>query len=388
MIVQPVTDRMLVEVLRAAHHEKQTVLVHGNKTKLDWLLDAGPPIDTTIDLSTLSGIIAHDHGDMTATVQAGIPLATLQDAVQQRGQRLAIDPPLGPGRAATVGGIFSTDDAGPGRMAYGSLRELCIGASYALVDGTTAKSGSKVIKNVAGFDLCKLFCGARGTLAIITELTVRLHPRPAAERTLQAHLPLSAAAPAAIALGDAIAADAITYAGLDPGSLRVRITGAKSLVHEQTALARDLLEKAGGQNIDVFDEDDSRAAWAQATEQRRAEPGESLLALSVPREQAAPLMASIAEGLPSAPITTIVADIALGAILVRLDANRALDHVDAVTHLRKLARDHRGHARLRTSACTADPFGPLPGGLSVMRRIKSALDPNGRLAPARYLTNP
>ncbi|MEL7369316.1 MAG: FAD-binding oxidoreductase [Myxococcota bacterium] len=391
--VRPVTDRMLIEALRAAHNDEQTVLVHGGQTKLDWLLDRGPAIDTTIDLSALSGVMTHDHGDMTATVQAGTPLAVFQAAVGQRGQRLAIDPPLGPDRAATIGGIFSTDDAGPGRIAYGSLRELCIGATFALVDGTTAKSGSKVIKNVAGYDLCKLFCGARGTLAVITELTVRLHPHPAAESTVRAAMPLPAAAHAAMTLDDSVMADAITYAGLDEGTLWIRVTGAKGLVSTQSQIIREHLKKAGGEHIDIIEATDSQVAWAQATEARRAEPGESLVAVFVVREQMPAMAEAVADWLPTVPVTTLVSDVAHGAMLVRLNKTAdAADHAAAVEGLRHLARAHRGHARLRTATRglieAVDPFGPLPSGTAIMGRIKSALDPSGRLAPARYLTNP
>ena len=115
-------------------------------------------------------------GDMTVTVGAGVTMAQLQSALAEHGQRLALDG-LWPGRA-TVGGVIATNDSGALRVRYGGVRDLIIGITVVLGDGTIATSGGKVVKNVAGYDLPKLMTGAHGTLGIITRAVFRLHPLP------------------------------------------------------------------------------------------------------------------------------------------------------------------------------------------------------------------
>ena len=114
-----------------------------------------------------------------------MPLAEAQAAFAQAGQMLAIDPPLGAGDAATIGGVMATTDSGPLRHRYGGMRDLIVGITVVLSDGTVAQSGGKVIKNVAGYDLAKLFTGSFGTLGLIAQVSVRLHPAPAAHRHAQ-----------------------------------------------------------------------------------------------------------------------------------------------------------------------------------------------------------
>ncbi len=127
-------------------------------------------------------ILEHAWADLTVTVEAGCTISKLQNALAQHGQRLAIDP-LWPDRT-TIGGLISTNDSGSLRLRFGSVRDLIIGVTLALADGTLASSGGKVVKNVAGYDLPKLVSGALGTLGIITRAVFRLHPLPQNRRTL------------------------------------------------------------------------------------------------------------------------------------------------------------------------------------------------------------
>jgi glycolate oxidase FAD binding subunit len=154
-----------------------TVRVRGAGTKLAWA--RGEP---GVELSTtgLDEIVEHNEGDLTAVLQAGVPLARAQQRFAEAGQMLALDPPDG---GATIGGVVATNDSGPLRARYGGIRDLVVGMRVALADGTVAKSGGKVIKNVAGYDLAKLFVGSFGRLGAILEVSVRLHPLPPATAT-------------------------------------------------------------------------------------------------------------------------------------------------------------------------------------------------------------
>ena len=134
------------------------------------------------DTRRLNRILEHNEGDFTAVLEAGVPLVEAQAAFAAAGQMLALDPPLGEGDAATIGGVIAANDSGPLRHRYGGVRDLVVGITVVLSDGTIAKSGGKVIKNVAGYDLAKLFAGSFGTLGLIARVAVRLHPAPAAHR--------------------------------------------------------------------------------------------------------------------------------------------------------------------------------------------------------------
>jgi len=174
-VVEPGTERELSSALRLTNDANLAVIPRGGGTKNDW---GNPPARADLILSTarLNKIIEHAWADLTLTVEAGCTVATLQAALAQHGQRLALDP-LWPGKA-TVGGVLSTNDSGALRLRFGALRDLIIGVTLALPDGTLASSGGKVVKNVAGYDLPKLATGALGTLGVITRAVFRLHPLP------------------------------------------------------------------------------------------------------------------------------------------------------------------------------------------------------------------
>ena len=180
-IVEPGDEQELAAVLKLANDEGLAVIPRGGGTKLGW---GHPPKRADVVLSTarLNRVIEHAWADLTVTVEAGCTIQHLQDILAGQGQRLALDP-LWP-QHATVGGVLATNDSGALRLRFGALRDLIIGVTLALPDGTLAKSGGKVVKNVAGYDLPKLVTGALGTLGVITRAVFRLHPLPKDTRTL------------------------------------------------------------------------------------------------------------------------------------------------------------------------------------------------------------
>jgi glycolate oxidase FAD binding subunit len=165
------------ELATALADAEGTVRVHGAGTKLAW---AAGEADATLSTAGLDEILEHNVGDLTAVLQAGVPLARAQRRFAEAGQMLAVDPP---DKGATIGGVVAANDSGPLRTRYGGIRDLVVGMCVALADGTVAKSGGKVIKNVAGYDLAKLFVGSYGRLGAILEVSVRLHPLPPATAT-------------------------------------------------------------------------------------------------------------------------------------------------------------------------------------------------------------
>ena len=180
-VVEPADENETAAILRSANETGQAVIPAGGGTKLDW---GNPPrkADILLSMRRMNRVIEHAWADLTVTVEAGCTIAALQRTLAEHGQRLAVDP-LWPERA-TVGGILATNDSGALRLAFGALRDLIIGVTLALADGTIAMSGGKVVKNVAGYDLPKLVTGSLGTLGVITRAVFRLHPLPRNARTL------------------------------------------------------------------------------------------------------------------------------------------------------------------------------------------------------------
>lgn len=181
LVLEPSNEQQLAAILRLANDASLAVIPRGGGTKLAW---GNPPQRADLILSTarLNRIIEHVWADLTVSAEAGCTIQKLQAALAQHGQRLALDP-LWP-ELATIGGVLSTNDSGSLRLRFGPLRDLIIGVTIALPDGTLASSGGKVVKNVAGYDLPKLVTGAFGTLGVITRAVFRVHPLPRNTRTL------------------------------------------------------------------------------------------------------------------------------------------------------------------------------------------------------------
>jgi glycolate oxidase FAD binding subunit len=179
-LFRPTSIERLSEMLATASAERRTVGIRGAGSKESWGA-AGAVPDLTLSTRGLDRVVEHAAGDLVITVEAGVALADVQRTVAAAGQWLALDPPE-PG--ATVGGVVASAASGSRRLRYGTPRDLLIGITVVLADGTVARSGGKVVKNVAGYDLGKLFTGSFGTLGAIAECTFRLHPRPPALRAV------------------------------------------------------------------------------------------------------------------------------------------------------------------------------------------------------------
>jgi glycolate oxidase FAD binding subunit len=177
--VAPASTDEVAQVLGFANEQGLTVLATGSGTKLSWGNCVAPEL--VLSLERMNAVREHAWQDLTCTVQAGCTWNAMQSELARHGQFVALDP-LWPARA-TVGGIIAANDSGCWRLRYGSLRDLVIGMTLVLADGTIAKTGGKVVKNVAGYDLHKLLIGSFGTLGVVTEVNFRLHPAEQDVRT-------------------------------------------------------------------------------------------------------------------------------------------------------------------------------------------------------------
>jgi glycolate oxidase FAD binding subunit len=217
------------------------------------------------DLTTegLHRLLEHEAGDLTCTVEAGVRLSTLQAALEPYGQRLSLDPPGDP----TIGALLATNVSGPLRHRFGVPRDLVLGVTLVLADGTVASSGGKVVKNVAGYDLARLVCGSRGRLALIARASFRLHPTPRVAQTLAVE------ADDAVAVVRALRISQLQPSALDllhPGGVLVLFEGSPDAVAAQVAGACSLV---GGVEVGLDAWDASRRRQGAAHGRLRFDPG-------------------------------------------------------------------------------------------------------------------
>ncbi len=247
--------------MRPASVEEASALLKGRETPIrpvgggtkPWLPDRG---EEPLETGGLNRILEHNVGDFTAVLEAGVPFEEAQAAFAEHGQMLAWDPPSD---GATVGGIMATADSGPMRHRFGGVRDLVIGVTVVLSDGTVAKAGGKVIKNVAGYDLGKLFAGSFGTLGLIATLAVRLHPR---QNTVTLSVPLEDLALVHDLARRPLEADAFDVRH-EEGETWLALRFSGTAAGEQAARAREL---AGGEVIE-----DDHDLWAHHRALQRSE---------------------------------------------------------------------------------------------------------------------
>jgi glycolate oxidase FAD binding subunit len=378
----PSTFEDAAAALAAASEAGQTVRIVGAGTKLGW---GGSDVTADLELHTtaLDEVVAHDAGDLTATLQAGVPLQVAQRTFAAAGQMLAVDPPLGGVGGAdgpdstgpTIGGVVATADCGPLRHRYGAPRDLVVGATVALSDGTIAQSGGKVIKNVAGYDLAKLFSGAFGTLGLILSVNVRLHPLHHTSVTaLGAAGDATALSGAAVALAAApLEFEALDVAWKDGrGGLLARCAGREATRRAQRA-AR-LMAEAGLTEVDTTDQDGQ--LWERQRAGQRSSDQALVRIAAAPTQLAAVLQAADACG------GTLVGRAALGSTFVEVPAEAVAALRGAVpAGARSVLLD--APPALRTGG---QPWGVQPSPeLELMHRVKARFDPAGTCNPGLFV---
>jgi len=381
LVVEPANEQQLAAALRIANDANLAVIPRGGGTKLGW---GHPPqrADLIVSTARLSRIIEHAWADLTVSVQAGCTIAALQSALAQHGQRLALDP-LWP-EQATIGGILATNDSGALRLRFGALRDLIIGITVALPDGTLASSGGKVVKNVAGYDLPKLMTGAFGTLGVITRAIFRLHPLPLHSQTLSAATPtFEAAQHLLVRVQDSTLAHTSLQAraadNVEP-IVDILFDGTPEGIAGQVAQFRQLADQTPSSEAD-------KDVWNARQQLADARDDCAIAKFSV-------LPAGIAKSLAAISTTAATHNLswqcitqATGLGLFCLGGNATKIH-SALAQLRaQFSRDSGSLILLRRPANLSafDPWGDPGDSLTLMRALKSQFDPKHTLNPGRFL---
>lgn len=333
-----------------------TVVIRGGATKLHW----GPPpraLDLIIDTRRLTGVVEHAAGDLITVVRAGTPMADLHTLP---GQQLALDAPA----TATAGGTVAAGASGPRRLRYGTARDLLIGITVVRPDGRVTRAGGKVVKNVAGYDLGKLYTGSAGTLGLITECVFRLHPVPETVAFVRATAPPGHAAHV---LAAQVAASALeVHAAPDAApEIAVLLEGTAAGVRDRAGHVARML----GGEVSA-----GPPPWWGATP-----PGDVLVKLTGVLSQV-PALVATAVGTGA----TVTGSAGAGVLYAGFDG----DPHGPVELIRAAAVRAGGHAVVLTAPDgvrdTLDMWGPVPG-LALMRRVKDRFDPAHRFAPGRFV---
>jgi glycolate oxidase FAD binding subunit len=392
-VASPVTVAEAAAAMRAAAGLELAVVPRGSGSRLSWGL---PPrsCDLVIETGRLDRVLEHASGDWITRVQAGVGMDQLAGVLSEAGQQLSLDVPGPAGAGAgTVGGVLATGMAGPRRLRYGTPRDLLIGITVIRADGRVARAGGKVVKNVAGYDLGKLFAGSFGTLGLIAEATFRLHPIPAASAyvTLECGTAAEAARAVAAAVESQLQASAVEIDRPAPGApvrVAVLLEGNPAGVPQRVAGMRQLL----GDRATAAEEapgwwGHGAAAASDSTLIRIAFWSGALQAVldALDTAAAAAGLQPAVGGSPGAGVLYAAADSLAEPAAVAAFVSSLRDAVGRVPAA--------GFPPARGSVVVlnapplvrgaVDVWGPVPGA-ALMRSVKDQFDPGHRMAPGRF----
>jgi glycolate oxidase FAD binding subunit len=393
-VVAPTAAEQVARTLALAHAEGLVVVPRGSSSAL--ALGTPPErVDIVLDTRGLARIVDYKPDDLTVSVEAGLTASALAARLGARHQWLPVDPPGGQGR--TLGGLVATNAHGPLRARYGTLRDLLLGVRFVQADGVLTWGGARVVKSVTGYDVPKLMVGALGTLGVLTELTLRLHPRPEAEGTWLATFPSAVAAQVFVGLvldstiqpnrleflnGRALRACAAPAA---PAAVAVCIGTVDVAVREQSARLVPLAQRAGGALLPA-----EAGFWGRFDQAlvQAGRPAEDTILLQV--STLVNRLAETVDAIEQATAATVTGCGSLGSLRVAVHGLGAEPAAAFVERLREKVAGVGGSAIVqagpRALRAKLDPWGPVdPAALMVMRRLKDEFDSRRVLNPGRFV---
>jgi glycolate oxidase FAD binding subunit len=380
-VAEPANAEEVAATLAWASQDSLSVFTRGAGTKLDW----GPPhqsIDVLVSTAGLNTVVAHRHGDLTATVQSGASLAEVNSTLARHRQWIPLDPPWAD--RATIGGLVATNDSGPRRHRYGAPRDLIIGIEFARADGRLAKGGGIVVKNVAGYDLPRLLTGSFGSLAVIVTVTFKLYPLASSSKTLAVDLgnPRELGALTATILGSHLTPTALEF-HTPPLGLLIRFESIDAAVEQQIDTATRLIGDSGFTARTIAGDEEERV-WSRHASAVLSDGGAVVKVSTLPAELADKL--ALIEALAGPNGYSAAGRAGLGVFLVHLGGDVATQK-RVVIGLRDASPGGRGSAVVMRGSpelkAQLDVWGPIGDSLALMRAVKQQFDPAGMLNPGR-----
>jgi glycolate dehydrogenase FAD-binding subunit len=377
-IVEPASAEDVAAVLAAASKARNSVVIRGGGTKMGWGRKPSS-VDLVLSTKALNAVVAHEHADLTATVQAGARLDELNGILARHGQWLPIESAFD---EATIGGAIATNDSGPLRHRYGTPRDLLIGIRLALTDGRLIKAGGNVVKNVAGYDIGRLMSGSHGSLAAIVSATFKLSPIPAATETLVATFDRVETLVAAVS--------AITSSQLEPAAIELHSRPYRLLLKFEstpTALdsyvrrARALMEPSDWQVVSSQSEVD---LWREHIRASWRSTGMVVRFAWLPASLGA-VLAFVEELRNTVGDVEMIGRAALGSGVFRIDADARMQR-NVVERVRSRSDVFRHVVVLRADPQLKqhlDVWGPVGDAGSLGASVKHAFDPYGILNAGR-----
>lgn len=403
IIITPTTKEEAAKTVALASEYKATLTAYGNGTQSNL---GGIPehIDVLLKTTKLCRLLEHEAADLTCQTEVGITLAELQSQLASKGQRLSLDPPNA--EQTTIGGLLATNASGPKRLRYGTARDLVIGLKVIQANGEITRSGGNVVKNVAGYDLNKLYIGSLGTLGIIVEANFKLHPIPSTERTILLSytkvedamdtvvaIAGSLLTPSAIELIDANAAiDMADFFGLhlpaNGYTLAVNFEGSANAVNRQIDETRLIARKRHALLGEDLEGKDQEHFWNAIREHTQ---GTLTCKAAILVSQIATYLKHVERVCQRHELeAAVVAHAGNGVLYIELRPGDALPRViEAIAELRQFAREARGS--LVVERCPVDTKRQLevwgePGtDFRMMQRLKQQFDPTGTFVKGRFL---
>jgi glycolate dehydrogenase FAD-binding subunit len=391
-VVRPASVEQVSGVLALAWDETLAVVPRGSGTSLD--LGAPPArFDVALDLRGLDRVLEDNPEDLTVSVEAGVTLGELDARLGTRRQFLPLDPPRGAAR--TVGGVTATNASGPLRCRYGTMRDLLLGVRFVQADGVVTWGGARVVKSVTGYDVPKLMVGALGTLGVLVELTLRLHPEPEATRSTVVAFPDVDAAQTFITavLDSTIQPSRLEFvsqraAGVpalpDGGAfVAVSLGGVEAAVAAQEAALGSLAASAGGATDSLPD-----GWWARYAASIAG--GAMVIRVATLASHVAATTRAIERAFGSGEVPAVAGAAAVGSLVAFGASPGASELRQAVNAIRDFVAPLGGHAVLARAPQAArvglDPWGPIDrGALGLMRGLKDEFDPKRVLNPGRFV---
>ncbi|HSC34051.1 MAG TPA: FAD-binding oxidoreductase [Thermodesulfobacteriota bacterium] len=404
IVLFPENIEQISGIMKTASRAGASVAPTGSGTKRGI---GNKPIGADIVLSTrkLDRVIAHESSDLVATTECGIALSDLQSYLGRKNQFLPVDPPHVRG-GATVGGIIATNDSGPLRLRYGTSRELLIGMKVVRADGGIFKGGSKVVKNVAGYDMPKLFVGSLGTLGIIAEATFRLYPVPESSKTyiacfesmgeahdtvrslINSNLVLNALEHMNPGLAGSITERLGLGSDFNRYTLAVRIMNVLRAVEDQIKTVSGISQRNNGKGL-IIEARNEEAFWHEVREfpWRRSEQAGAVLKAGVLISDVPRVFILLDELSDKYGIRARAAARAgNGIVIISIDGDSE-SVVSSVNALRQFSEYAGGSLVVREASPDIKPvldvWGGMGSSLGLMKRIKSAFDPGNILNPGR-----